>query len=483
MPELSDEELDALVEEATVDAYGDEEQLGGFAVMIEDNLEVPFETTVLGVTVTIQKITQNGVRHRRRLRPRRPPPGDLRPQPAAARAAAERLAVDRRLPALGGWPVRKYQGVKMSWVELDRIVSGEIVHDDGIRRRVAESGRPLRSHATGMSDDDLLAKLRGLGVDADREKLAGLCDGALSAEEVVSERLRLHDWDADWAWICLTELWRRWWPGKACLELLDDKVQEGYDADQRNDFVASGRIWLGAWSDVLRMCDAIGARSIRDFDDRFPMTQSLFNWCQDLEMALQNGGEHDSELRTARLEMAAEWLRRFPTEDALTTGNFRRALAGSYFETGHQQKADELYQSWLDDDPGWGWGWIGWADCYTPYGPGKTQDYARAEEILRRGYVVTGVREAEHIAERLADVCGRTGRPAEATEFRRQAEKDRQRAGRRVTRATARAAPAAPAGESRAAKQHPAGKTGRNQPCPCGSGKKFKKCCGAPASA
>jgi hypothetical protein len=114
-----------------------------------------------------------------------------------------------------------------------------------------------------MSDDDLLAKLCGLGVDADREKLAGLCDGALSAEEVVSERLGLHDWDADWAWICLTELWQRWWPEKACLELLDDKVQEGYDADQRNDFVASGRIWLSAWSDVLRMCDAIGARSIR----------------------------------------------------------------------------------------------------------------------------------------------------------------------------------------------------------------------------
>jgi hypothetical protein len=81
------------------------------------------------------------------------------------------------------------------------------------------------------------------------------------------------------------------------------------------------------------------------------MTQSLFNWCQDLEMALQNGGEHDPELRTARLEMAAEWLRRFPGEDGLITGNFRRALAGSYFETGHQQKADELYRSWLDDDP------------------------------------------------------------------------------------------------------------------------------------
>ena len=60
MPELSDEELDALVEEATVDAYGDGKQLGGFAVMIGDNLEVPFKTTVLGVTVTVQKVTQTG---------------------------------------------------------------------------------------------------------------------------------------------------------------------------------------------------------------------------------------------------------------------------------------------------------------------------------------------------------------------------------------------------------------------------------------
>jgi Calcium binding len=56
--ELSEEELDALVEQATVDAYNDEEQLGGFAVMIEDNLEIPFETTVLGVMVTVKDVTQ-----------------------------------------------------------------------------------------------------------------------------------------------------------------------------------------------------------------------------------------------------------------------------------------------------------------------------------------------------------------------------------------------------------------------------------------
>ena len=78
MPDLSEKELDALVEEATVDAYGDDEQLGGFAVMIEENLEMPFETTVLGVQVTVTGIIQNRVRHRRGLRPRRTTPGDRR---------------------------------------------------------------------------------------------------------------------------------------------------------------------------------------------------------------------------------------------------------------------------------------------------------------------------------------------------------------------------------------------------------------------
>jgi hypothetical protein len=39
-----------------MDAYDEDEQLSGFHVMIEDNLAVPFETTVLGIPVTVTKI-------------------------------------------------------------------------------------------------------------------------------------------------------------------------------------------------------------------------------------------------------------------------------------------------------------------------------------------------------------------------------------------------------------------------------------------
>jgi hypothetical protein len=55
-PRLSKARLESLVEEATIDAYGEAEQLGGFFTMIEENLHVPFSTAVLGVEVVVKKI-------------------------------------------------------------------------------------------------------------------------------------------------------------------------------------------------------------------------------------------------------------------------------------------------------------------------------------------------------------------------------------------------------------------------------------------
>ena len=48
--------LDRLIEEATVDCYGESEQLISLYTMIEDNLALPFETMVLGVPVTVVRI-------------------------------------------------------------------------------------------------------------------------------------------------------------------------------------------------------------------------------------------------------------------------------------------------------------------------------------------------------------------------------------------------------------------------------------------
>ena len=48
--------LDMLVAEAIVDCYNESEQVTGLYTMIEANIELPFETTVLGVPVTVRRV-------------------------------------------------------------------------------------------------------------------------------------------------------------------------------------------------------------------------------------------------------------------------------------------------------------------------------------------------------------------------------------------------------------------------------------------
>ena len=55
-PVLSATRLDRLIAAATVDAYGESEQRTGFLTILEDRLKLPFESTVLGVGVLVERI-------------------------------------------------------------------------------------------------------------------------------------------------------------------------------------------------------------------------------------------------------------------------------------------------------------------------------------------------------------------------------------------------------------------------------------------
>jgi hypothetical protein len=53
---LSKARLKELIEQAIVDAYGEEEQVGGFFTMIEEYLALPFRVKVLGVDADVEKV-------------------------------------------------------------------------------------------------------------------------------------------------------------------------------------------------------------------------------------------------------------------------------------------------------------------------------------------------------------------------------------------------------------------------------------------
>jgi tetratricopeptide (TPR) repeat protein len=231
---------------------------------------------------------------------------------------------------------------------------------------------------------------------------------------------------------------------------------------------------------------------------RFQGSQSLFNWIQDLEGELWNAGLEDRQFLTARVALCEEGLQRFRTDGDLMTENRRRALAESYYELGETDKAEALYGGWLHRDPRWGWGWIGWSDCYR-FTRTERRDWSRCEQTLREGLSIADVRDRADIADRLADACEEQGRGEEAAGLRQQAK--RSAATVEVSRSVSSAGKvlrqktqvnigveglplsemsnmaamfrrmSAPAPTKK--------KVGRNERCPCGSGKKFKKCCGA----
>jgi hypothetical protein len=58
-PRISKARLEEMIEQATVDAYGETEQTTGWFTMIDENLAVPFETTVLEVPVTVERVDLN----------------------------------------------------------------------------------------------------------------------------------------------------------------------------------------------------------------------------------------------------------------------------------------------------------------------------------------------------------------------------------------------------------------------------------------
>jgi tetratricopeptide (TPR) repeat protein len=390
----------------------------------------------------------------------------------------------------------------ISWVAMDRIVERKRAADAGYRKQAAE--KVLRSDAKRLTDGELLAKLRSFGIELDRASLERLSDQALSAEEIAQPLLdqrtfhgRHEQMESDWIWICLSALWQRWFPDKPSFEALDDKMQDGYDL-RESGAVAVCRVWLDAWSDVQSILDKAGMRSIQEFDERFGGSQSLFNWIQDLEDELWNAGLEDRQFLTARIALCEEGLRRFfRTDDDLMSENRRRAMAESYYELGETDKAEALYRGWLHLDPRWGWGWIGWSDCYR-FTRTERRDWSRCEQILREGLAIAEVRDRADIVDRLADACEEQGRSEEAAEFRRQAKRITETvevsqsvssAGKVLRQKTqvniggaglplsemSNLAATMPKTTAPFTRQ----KVGRNEPCPCGSDKKFKKCCGA----
>lgn len=255
--------------------------------------------------------------------------------------------------------------MKISFSALNRMTEERMRSDPGFRAEMIRQERPVLSQARELPTEELVRLLEPYTGPLGEERFRRLCRRFPSAEEMarsfLADRPAEKGYDDDRVWLALVVLWTRWAPEEPSFESLDERMQLGYAA---GGAVESSDIWLGVWRDVLRLADRLGLDTLDELDERFGGTQCLFNWVQDFELELANAGVEDESFRRERIRCCKEFFTRFPDADPDLTEGFRRALAESHFETGAEETGERLYREWLEADPTWGWGWIGWSDAY-----------------------------------------------------------------------------------------------------------------------
>jgi tetratricopeptide (TPR) repeat protein len=249
------------------------------------------------------------------------------------------------------------------------------------------------------------------------------------------------------------------------LREIETLFAEGFELNQANDMIGCCDKWLEAWDKIKELFAEGVAEDIHDLNNKYKWKYQPVNFVQFLEMELHNAGIDDCAYHQKRVEFCKELLQ-WCGGNELLINNTRIALGTAHYWSGDETSGEEVFKEWIREDPDCGWAYSGWAECYS-FRKGDSQ-YDRAEEILLSGYAREGLRDRIYVAEGLMRLYEETGDADKAAEFEK---------------ICSELQPGAPYPDEPeiidTQKSEPVRvvKVGRNEPCPCGSGKKYKKCC------
>ncbi|MGM8365293.1 SEC-C metal-binding domain-containing protein [Virgibacillus sp. W0181] len=258
---------------------------------------------------------------------------------------------------------------------------------------------------------------------------------------------------------------------------LDNLMQEGYTESMKNNSIAASEIWIKLWGRIKEIMKTYEIPNIETMDEVFHGQQSIYNWSTDFETELYNASIDDRTYSHVQIDFCREYIAMSKEKDEHNNLGRRRAIAESYFKLGDVEKGERLFKKYVHQYPEDAWGWINWSDQYgLPSSRKNFQDYEKAMSILETGLNISGLIDKEDVLERLTDLYTNMGMDQKAADAEREIEvikNEKQK--KNLENIQALNEMIEQSSKSMPVKRQ---KTGRNDPCPCGSGKKYKKCCG-----
>ena len=249
------------------------------------------------------------------------------------------------------------------------------------------------------------------------------------------------------------------------MKLIESKAEQAYSLLETGQLGEACDVFLDVWESLKELMQQRSLINLDELQAAYPWSDFVTNWVQDFEQELHNAGLDNPAYFEKRITYCFELLERSEGMDSLLIENTRRALADSFFATGKPEECDRLYRKWLDEDPAWGWGYIGWSDCYQFGDYSNNIDHMKAEQIIRPALTIPDIRDRLDVLERALDIYLAIDDFQKAEELKREIKPLLNHSMLiNMNQETL----------VRANIEH----IGRNDPCPCGSGKKYKKCCG-----
>jgi len=245
---------------------------------------------------------------------------------------------------------------------------------------------------------------------------------------------------------------------------IERQIQRGYALLISNKTMAGCDEWLAAWEDIKHLMAKTNTEDIFELNEKFDWEDYPSNYVQELKYELHNAGIAEPKYYKKCIVYCTELLEYCCNNQNLIEST-RRAIAESHCQLGEMKTCNELFKGWLQEEPNWGWGYIGWSDCYYFY-KSSPNDYEKAEQILHDSLSQPDLRDRIDVVSRIIDINKRLNRPDKVSEYNRLFRK------------------LMPFASETSLHYQPTPmikpvKIGRNEICPCGSNKKYKKCCGA----
>ncbi len=329
----------------------------------------------------------------------------------------------------------------------------------------------------GLGDwttEALFAKLHELGIDTDRArfadqaKQAGRC--SVLREEWIQGKERYDLWD-DFPFMASEELWCRLTPDLLCPEIVSRSLDEALRASEKGDQPRRNSERHPILPSAMQLMDYLESFPQNERAARYQETCacSLYDYGDVLLDAIMNEGGQLPDEATRIADVLSQ-------TDPDRAASFQGDLPFALLHAGRREQALARIQANLARFPDDVWIRVHAGDIYAELG----EDESALECYISALKATSDSYDRNAFRDRATEVLQRLGRTEDWENLQRDAPRPATQApepwkDRMLVSPPLKSAPPAPlASPAPSPKSH---KIGVNEPCPCGSGKKYKKCC------